>query len=379
MKKLAAVSLTFIFAISLWGCCSKNPTSTQSSDGTSNVPSAAPSFHVEITPLYLPTIDTSTYRLVVMDSDGTRILYSLNRSEITHDQMHGYFITDQVVLYDAAAGQPLQTWIPETPGYYYAGAIGQDNTAVLAGELDYTNTAPQKNGVYLFGNYQKQILSPVPDVNYFHRLADGSVIFSFADQQRNTGVCQVKDGNCNEILVMATDEGSIPYAGVISSHKLSFSHVMNQNGLLTLSTADTSGVQLQHTLEYEAEKLDSCCLTESGLLACLSVNEGTTSAYRSLVLYNEEGKELQLRISADSPLYRMCFGHTTGIAVNNQYQLHLIGIAEDHVACTALQSISDQLEEYDKSVVFTFSTGDGRNVLYFRNAHKLFLLDVRYE
>lgn len=379
MKRHLASLLCLLLLLAFAGCTGENAKSTNSTtDGTF---AQEPTFYVEVTPLSMPDFDSEAFRFVLMDADGANILYSLNRKETLSGMDVGsvFFVTEQIVIYNTVTAEVTQAWNPETQGYYYAGALSSEKTAVIAGALDHTNFTPQENAVFSFGQKQTMIYSPVAEVNYFQKLNDGSVIFSFANRQGKIGVCQVKDNICNEILTMDTDEGQVPYAGMVSSCGTDFSYVMAQNGLLTLTTADPSGIHAQHELTYQEEKLDSCCLTERGLLTCLSVNEGTTDAHRSLVLYNEKGKVLTLKRSADSAFYRMKFGKTAGIAVNSNWQLYLIGVGEDHIACASLQSVSDSLKEYDKTTVFTFSAGNDQVLLYFSKAHAIFLLDIRYE
>ena len=377
MKKICAALLLASLCLSFISCSTGAPNIAEATGRSTTTPD--PAFHVEVSQLVLPDFDKEALHFAMLDTDGTRILYSLNRLISLPEQMLSYYITEQVSVSDAITGETLCTWIPNNAGYYYAGALDSGNAAVLVGEHDFTNPSPQEHAVYCFGDNQTQVFPPVLEVSYFQRLSDNSVIFSFADSQGKTGVCQVKNGTCNEVLVMDTDAGKVPYAGAVSSYGMCFSHVMGQNNLLTLTVADPSDIQAQHTLAYQTEKMDSCCLTERGLLACLSVNEGTTDAHRSLVLYTDQGKALQLERAADSALYRMRFGKTAGIAVNSKWQLYLVGIGSDHIACSALQSITNVLDEHAKTRVSVFSAGDGKIVLFFSKTSALFSLNILYE
>lgn len=377
MKKICAILLSVSLCLSFIACSTDAPNIAETTGRSTTTPD--PAFHVEVSQLVLPDFDKESLHFTMLDTDGTRILYSLNRLISLPEQMRSYYVTEQVSVSDATTGETLCSWVPNNAGYYFAGALDSENTAVLVGEHDFTNPSPQEHAVYCFGVSQTQVFPPVLEVSHFQRLSDNSVVFSFADSRGKTGVCQVKNGTCNEVLVMDTDAGKVPYAGAVSSYGMRFSHVMGQNTLLTLTVADPLGIQAQHTLAYQTEKMDSCCLTERGLLACLSVNEGTTDAHRSLVLYTEQGKALQLKRVADSALYRMRFGKTAGIAVNSKWQLYLLGIGTDHISCVSLHSITDLLSEHDKTRVSIFSTGNGSIALYFFETNALFLLNIRYE
>ena len=381
-KRLLIFLLSTLLILSVCGCSAGSTGAGETAGSTTAaVPPQDPVFQVEITPLSLPDVDTEDIRFKMLNTDGTHFLYALSHVEFPTPELAGtgYEITDEIILYDAVAGTVVRSWVPETPGYYYAGVIGPDNTAVLAGTLDPAGRAPYGIAIYLFGEDQRVIPADVSGINNFRRLADGSIVVGFVDDQGKNGVCQVKDGAFNRVLVMDTDDGQVPDAGSITTWENSFSYEQVQNGQLTLTVADLSGIRVQHALEYQVEKLDSCCLTERGLMVCLSVNEGTTDAHRALVLYDENGKALELRRAADSAFYRMRFCRTAGVAVNSQFKLYLLGIGEDHIACVSLHTIDPQLDEYDGSVVSTYATGDGRIVLYFQEHHKAFLLDVSYE
>lgn len=341
--------------------------------------SSEPEFSVNISELMLPEIALTADRFDVLDAWGTRILCSVNQKKLLEDGMASYYVTEQLMIYDTILGETVCAWIPETPGYYFSGAFTDADTAVVIGETDYTSTSPRQHIVCSFGQEQIPVYHLSGEAQYLQKLDDGTVMFSFADEQGRNGVCMVENKVCREVLVMGTDEGRIPYGGQLSCWGTDFCYVMVQNNLLTLTIADRNGVKQQHTLTYLKEKLDDCEMTQWGVVAGLSVNEGTTDAYRSLVLFAEEGRSLALKRVADSPLYRMAFGESAGIAVDGGWKLYAMGLSQDHIACVSLHSLSDFLDEVDGTNVTIFSTNEGKLVLYFGQAQKLYLLDIAYE
>ena len=313
-----------------------------------------------------------TWEWIVLDAKEEQILYAIQEKRINQEQMYSYRLTREIGIYDADRSQVTAQWQPETPGWYQAGAITGAGSACCAGAVDYTHVYPSEYVLVCLDQKQTELQTLHGTLQQLEALTDGTVVFSFVADTGRFGVGSVAAGQVQEILSRQTQGQTEPLAGELSVSGTEFSYVYAEDGRCTLIRADRS-VELQRwSLEPEKEKLDCCCLTPNGLLACLSLEEDTDAFRRELTFFPLQGDKTVLRRSgADGALYRIRFGETWGLAVNSSFHLQVLQADASAVACTAAR-LPEVLEAQDGTAVHLNAADGASFYLFYPRSQELY-------
>lgn len=365
MKRFTISLIVFSMICIIFSSCVSKPDDSLDTAGFDTA-------FIELQQLMLPeTADDEV--LQILDACGTDILCAVQKKHTK--EMTDYVVTQRILIFDAAANDTIIEWIPENAGYYFSGALCARDEAIIASAIDYQNSFYSQYGITYFGADQTMVYTMSGEIQYLRGLEDGSAVFSYVDADGTCGTGRVDKTECQKLLTWEMTDQGTDSAGLLTTWKNNYSYVISQDETLCLLAADADGIQKKIKLEYSHERLDSCCITSRGILACISEDEGTEDAHRSLRLYSDQDQDtLQLPLSPEKALYRICFSETTGLAVDRNWNIHLITLDGDQLGCREIGGLSDTIDAYDGTRVAPFVSGNDTFVLYFEAEHVLLMI-----
>lgn len=390
MLKKGCILILVLLATILSACSSPTDVADHSETALSDSTSALPTENT--TPVSSAPNDTQqwpTYRieaaelpvniripegcsLELKDMRNGLLLFAMQEKQLDTDKLFAFFLTRFLGVYDTTKGEVIEQWEPQEPGWYFAGAFCGASEAVFARIDDYFNAIPSEYSVVSFGaDSQETLQSFSGEIQVLQHL-DDTALFSYYDSDGNFGVRSVDGSGVSDVLQWKTDQDrTMPLGGDLSVCGERFTYACVQGGQCVLLTADLSGELSRAALEYQTEKLDNLCLTPHGVVASLSLNEGTPDARRELVLFHDSGE--RYAVKSYGALYRMAFSNIFGCAVDSFYQPYLITAAEDRIACRMLSDeLPEEMQVLAGNPVFFFRGDDHTLYFYYTELQRLF-------
>ena len=335
-----------------------------------------PSYRMDIEPIPLSIDGADDGILEIKDARGDRVLFALHEKLLDPQGMYAYYRTVSLGIYSTSEQTVTTLWTLETVGWYYAGALCAEDSAVFACMTDYSDAHPDAYSLIALGEAQNELCSLEGEYSpMLAAMPDGSVLFSYAQNDGAFGVRAILDGTVSDVLKWQSDGDSVqPLGGELSVCGESFAYPCVQDGQAVLITADLQGETAREPLEYGKEKLDSFSLTQQGLVASLSLNEGSDDAERALTFFRKTGEPLRLaRQATDGALYRMAFDNIFGFAVDSLFDLYVLYASGDRIDCHKLTDDElGALAPLNGTTADIFVADDVSFCLYYPEAGQLF-------
>lgn len=375
---LAAIAMTACSAPSLESVPPSDTTTTP--DAVSTVPTETgtvnpadwmPTYGLSVEPLPLPEVETENGFLEILDGRNNLVLCAEQLKILDQATMSSYFLTKKLGIYDTGSRQYLCTWVPETEGWYYAGGLISDHSALCAVREDYWNTYPAEFALIDFGDTQKRIENIVGEIQAVRSSKGGTVWVSSQVPDGSFGIGCYSGNVYSDVLSWECREGQEPMDGQITPCGVQTGFSCVTEGQCVLMALDEAGTGWEYRLEYLKERLDSFCLTPCGIVACLSVNQDTPDAHRALVLITNGDQCAELRRGAlDGALYQMRFAGTMGVAVDYRWGIHVLAVKEDRLGTEPLNA--PELAELLNQNVRFFTADEASFYFFYPDAQRLF-------
>ncbi len=377
-KKLYRMTL-LILAVLMASCGSPEPLLSEehvpASGATSTEPSESVTYTLEVQEIPLSPELEDTWEWIVLDTREDQVLFAVQEKHSVDEKMYSYRLTREIGIYDVEQACVTARWELETPGWYQAGALTGEGTACCAGAKDYEHVYPSEYGIILLGQDQKELPDISCTVQELWALEDGTAVFSYVEPNGQFGVRTVTNEQVTDLLTWQTGDRTEPLGGgEMSVCGSEFGYVYADHGQCVLIRADCSGELDRQTLIPKKEKLDSCYLTQEGMVACLSIDEDTDQFHRKLTLLSARG-DAQRRSGEDGALYRMRFAGEFGLAVDYRFRLQLLRLEDGVVTCMSAP-LPEELKNMGESAVNLYAAGDRTFYLFCHKEQKLYRVTV---
>lgn len=376
-KKVVGIMLLTLLFFLLFGCENQEPSFKEGSISTAT-PSESEQkveYSLEAQEIPLPPDLEDTWEWIILDAQGDQVLFAVQERQVAQEQMYSYRLTREIGLYDVGQACVTARWEPETPAWYQAGAITGEGTACVAGAKDYEHVYPSEYGLVLLGQDQEEVPAISGTVQELRALEDGTAIFSFVKPDGRFGVRAISGREVTDLLTWQAGGQTEPLGGgELSVCGSEFGYVYAEDGRCVLVRAGLSGELERQSLVPGKEKLDSCHLTQEGMVACLSIDEDTDQFHRELTLLSaREGA--QRRSGGDGALYRMRFSGELGIAVDSRFRLQLLRLEDGAVTCMPAP-LPEELERVNESTVDLYAAGDDVFYVFYSAERRLYRVSV---
>lgn len=284
----------------------------------------------------LPSAEDASHFFELFDAKGDIVLLAEQESLTNEEQMYSYYHTCRLVIWDTAQNAECAAWVPETDGWYCAGALAGETEAYCSLMTDYTDDVPSDYALCRLADGQT-LLSRV-DGAIGHVLAwnDGAV-FDYWGNDGVFGARYATKDDCVDLLTWREADNAEALAGVTSVCRDAFTYVYAEDGVGTVSVVGAEGIRETYPLTADGARYDMSCLTSLGLLCGLSVGEETDDAHRELRMLDGGEVTATQRRSASEALYAPVFSGVIGLATDSYWQLQVIALTGDKIDVRSLQ------------------------------------------
>jgi hypothetical protein len=385
MKKLWLLVFLLVALVMVFSAC--NPSAAEVSPATSDDTSPtetsaqddpnaseqawAPTFACDVQVLPLPAVEQPDNVLEVLDGSGQLILFAEQTPTYGADGLFSAYQTQRIGIFDVSENQVVVSWEPQEDGWCCGGALESEQTAVC---ILRQSEASQQDALYALGESQRCLLREDGELQFVKSAENGKIWLSFADHDGSFGIGSVQNGTYDTYATWQAADGTESLGGLLAVYDDTVGYYGAENGNGTIMIGDPSGITTRYPLEYETERMDSFCMTSNGVLACLSVGEGTKDAHRELVLWNADGTQTVLRRAASGALYQMCYAKSFGVCVDSNWRVHILSTAEGQIFESTMQDVlpDDLMEE----AVWFCAADDFSFYFYYPYANQLLRVTV---
>jgi len=286
--------------------------------------------------------------------------------------LYAFRQTMRVGIYDLTQKAATSLWTPQEPSVYQQGCLLGNGTALCSAALDYTFPITNEYALIRLDEEQTTVQTLSRTVQEMGRLQDGSAVFSYVDNSGTFGVRPITGNQADDVLTYTISEGSSPLRGELSVWQNQFCYACEKDFCLTMVTVEGQQERSRIRLTQQTEKLDSFCLGEESVWACLSLNEGTNQAQRIMVRWSGENRQDLLRRPAtDRPLYRLSSGGRTALTVDADCRLYALYEQGDGLVAQQLV-IPAQTDSRSMGALSLFGTGALPLIVYAVDKGKLY-------
>ena len=308
MKKMLSLLLSLLIVLSL-AACGATENSTPTDEGKKEVsskekdPSVVNYVDVSFSGVPMKIEGTDGLSCFVMDIRDGNVLLSLDEKHVDEETLFTYMHTERICIFSTAKQEIVAEWSPEVYGWYQAGVLTGEDSAVCAVARDPKNVFPEK---YAFMRLdQEQTLAGKLNGELFNmrRLDADTILYSYQDHSTGEfGVRSIKlDEGTRDIFCLAGEEYEGTGGPLITCGDR-FCFVYGKGGKYVMAVGTTvDGVLYETSFSVEDYTIDSFCLTPQGVVA--SVCKQNSSVHQLILLNQKETRVLIEKMR--SPLYAL--------------------------------------------------------------------------
>ena len=308
--------------------------------------SEATGFGCEVKEITESMPHTDRYDIQILSAYGDKILYA---AQLTSANEEGEIKPQSIHIYDVNTCSQIADWAVTDDMYCISGVLIDDSTAVCS----YSYINAENDTIYQviqLGSEEKVVAEFHGELLAMEKFNRDDVLLSYEQDDGSFGIGCIRNAEYIPLFEKGSDNGYISLGGPLSALAYgengfsgnmdhTFCTFLAKEGYGTLLLFQDDEVIEEYSLKYEDEKLDSFCLTHTGILACISIGEENEDAHREMVLLADGERQILNQNDWLSGARYQITGYYTTLYVDSNWGLYTCNIREGSYTEQSLDSL----------------------------------------